>query len=79
MKANVYKITLMVVDFENYGRDEVQRIIENCRGLSPTLRDVQVSAVEWEDSHPLNKMDTWQAEFDGMFPVQPQGTGGGDE
>lgn len=66
MKA--YKIELLVVDYEDYGKDEIVRILESQRNIYPTaMKVVEADIGEWSDDHPLNKLDTMKAEYDRVF------------
>lgn len=59
MKTPVYKIEVIVIDFEKDGVDEVKSLIENHRYLHAQCVSVAVKdAGEWEDSHPLNQRAT---------------------
>lgn len=68
----VYKITLMVIDHDNIGADEVSAVLENVRYPNHCI-DPSVAAVEsrdigeWDGDAPLNRSDTWKAEFEMLF------------
>lgn len=68
MKANVYKVELLVIDFENVGSTEdVVNALENIRHLSSHVKGIALREVEWSDDHPLNKPDTDDAEYQRLF------------
>lgn len=67
----VYRIVLMVIDFDSVGKD-MGEIIENASYpndcLSPHLIEIDSREIgEWADSHPLNKRDGQQEEFHRIF------------
>lgn len=71
MKA--YKIEILVIDFDELGKDEIAEEIErvsyanDC--ISPQVkRVVEVDIGEWDDDHPLNKLDTCDEEYRRLFP-----------
>jgi hypothetical protein len=58
MKA--YKITLLIIDLDNVGKEEVVRILEDTKYpnycISPETLDVKEADIgEWSDEHPLNR------------------------
>lgn len=69
--TNVYKVTLLIVDHDNIGADEIKHHIENTKYpnwcMSPRVMASESRPVEWEDSHPLNFRDSQQPEFERMF------------
>lgn len=53
MKA--YKVTLLVIDHNEYGPEEIKVNIENEEYTSPRVIDITESDIgEWHDGHPLN-------------------------
>ena len=66
MNAKVYKIILQVIDFGDYQSDEEIRYrIENVKDLYPTVITMESRDLgEWYDDHPLNKKETYLAEFE---------------
>ena len=72
MKANVYKIELMVIDFEQMGEAAVCQVLEQNKYLSPSVVASAERAVEWDDDHPLNNGKTWRAAFDELFKEQAE-------
>ncbi len=67
----VHKITLLVVDFDDTGIDEIRDMIENhhypnyC--ISPQVKSIETREVEWSDDHPLNKRATADSEYQRLF------------
>ena len=68
---NVYKVELLIIDFDDIGPDEVRNEIENARYanrcISPKVKDIMVRQVEWSDDHPLNHSNTAYAEYRRLF------------
>ena len=71
---NVYKIELMVVDFDGLGAEEIKTVLENTsypnHCIYPRVTSSQVRQVAWDDSHPLNHDDTIEPEFRRLFSVE---------
>ncbi len=70
MKA--YKVTLVIVDLDEVGEDEIHSALENTRYpnrcISPTVLGIEGRDIgEWSDDHPLNLPDTMLAELDRLF------------
>ena len=70
MKA--YQVTLLVVDTENIGQKGVEDALNfanypnDC--INPTGKKIVGREIgDWDDDHPLNKHDTWQAEYKRLF------------
>lgn len=54
--AKAYKITVLVVDLEGTGKEEIRHLIENNRYIYPCVKEIQEADIgEWHDDHPLNK------------------------
>jgi hypothetical protein len=72
MNAKVYKIILQVIDFGDYQSDEEIRYrIEDMKDLYPTVITMESRDLgEWYDDHPLNKKETYLAEFERIFNEQ---------
>lgn len=71
----VYKIELMVIDFDDVAADDVKSIIENShypnRCISPKVVDIQATDCgEWSDDHKLNSRNTWLEEYDRLFSME---------
>lgn len=71
MIRNVYKVELLVVDFDGIGADGVRQELENAhygnRCIRPQVMSTETRQVVWDDSHPLNRTDTAEAEFRRLF------------
>ena len=67
MKANVYKIELLVIDTELYGTEDVIYTIQNEKYLSPEVMQIESVEVEWSDDHPLNNESTQEKAFYELF------------
>lgn len=70
MKA--YKIELLVIDFDELGKDGIIREIENANYpndcLSPRVKSVIEKDIgEWHDDHPFNKRNTADAAYKELF------------
>jgi hypothetical protein len=66
--VKAYKLELLVLDFENYGEEELKMLAMNARGLDPTVISIEGRDIgEWTDNHPLNKRSTADAEFKRLF------------
>lgn len=66
--SDVYVILVSVIDHEEMGIKEVERLIETNRYISPKVEFLQRMAIEWDDDHPLNKPETSGKELAKMFP-----------
>lgn len=69
---NAYKVELLIIDFDDLGKDEIKDVIENIsypnHCLNPTvMRIVEEEIGEWDDSHPLNQRSTQRAEYERLF------------
>jgi hypothetical protein len=68
MKAKAYKIELLVLDFEDISQEEIIYLIESIKYVDPTVMSIQSKEIdEWDDEHPLNKLDTMKQTYDEMF------------
>jgi hypothetical protein len=71
----VYKIELMVIDFDEVGEDipvciEEARYPNHC--ITPKVVSINSREIgEWHDDHPLNKKDLWRAHLDHLFSEKP--------
>lgn len=67
----VHKVTLLVVDHDDIGADEMKVVIENTRYpnrcISPDVMAVETCEVEWTDSHPLNHYTRRVKAFEQLF------------
>jgi hypothetical protein len=71
----VFKIELLVIDFDGLGEDGVRDALENARYpnrcISPDVKAIDTRDVEWSDDHPLNKRTTADAEYRRLFAEAP--------
>ena len=70
MKA--YKVEILVVDHDELGGEEIKEVLENTRYpnhcVAPTVMSIVEKDIgEWEDNHPLNKLDTMLVEYKRLF------------
>jgi hypothetical protein len=67
----VFKIEMLVIDFNDLGKDGVKNEIE-CVNYSndcirPDVMSIEEREVEWSDDHPLNRFDARDAEYKRLF------------
>jgi hypothetical protein len=59
MRTTVHRITVLVVDLDHLGADEVKAVIESTRYpnhcIAPDVLTVESVEVEWSDEHVLNQ------------------------
>jgi hypothetical protein len=76
----VYKVELMVLDFDGIGAEGIKDEIENTkygnRCISPEVKGCEERDIgEWSDDHPLNHRDKSDAEYRRLFmpnsPTRP--------
>ena len=65
---NVYKVEIMVIDFDGIGVDGVKNEIENAhygnRCIRPRVKNIEQRDIgEWDDDNPLNDFSTSDAEY----------------
>jgi len=70
MKA--YKIEILVIDFDEVGKEGIVREIHNARYpndcITPDVKNIIEKDIgEWHDDHPLNKRETYQSEYLKLF------------
>lgn len=70
MKA--YKITLLVIDHDEIGREAITDALEHTHYpnhcIAPDVRAVEEADIgEWTDDHPLNRRDTADAAYQALF------------
>lgn len=68
MKVKVYKLEVMVIDFNDIGEESVVNQIMRARHISPSVMSSESVEIEWDDSHPLNRTETFREEYQRMFP-----------
>lgn len=70
--TQIHKLTVLIVDHDELGADEVKQVLENQRYpnhcLGPHVMQMETREVEWNDDHPLNRGDTQAETFGKMFP-----------
>lgn len=68
----VHAVTILIVDHDDLGAQEIQNVLENqnypndC--IRPCVMRVDTQTVEWTDEHPLNGTRTMRAAFEELFP-----------
>jgi len=65
----VYKLEVMVMDFEGVGDNEIKLLIENAKYLNAQVMGLQYTNVDWHDDHPLNKCGTQARAYHDLFPI----------
>ena len=68
----VYRLEVMVLDFDELGGDDIASIIEHTRFanrcISPTVMRWECKDIgQWRDDHPLNYSSQQREEFDKLF------------
>lgn len=64
----VYKVELLVLDFENMGERDIITQLENTRYVHGSVMNIVGRDIgEWDDSHPLNHHDKAPAEYERLF------------
>jgi hypothetical protein len=77
--VKAYRLELLVIDFENHGKEEIEMLAMNARGLDPTVISIEGRDIgEWTDDHPLNRKSTAEAEFKRLFTPSSTPTAGGE-
>lgn len=69
----VHKVTLIILDFDDIGKEEIESVIENThypnRCINPEVVNIETVEIgEWSDDHPLNQTDTAMKEWIRIFP-----------
>lgn len=70
MKA--YKVELLVIDHDNIGENSIRNVIENANYpndcIWPKVKYIECKEIgEWSDSHPLNKKNKQDEEYNRLF------------
>lgn len=67
----VYKIELLVIDFDDVGESGIKDVIENAHYpnhcITPDIKNIESREVEWADSHPLNNRSTCDSAYIELF------------
>ena len=70
MKA--YKVELLIIDFDDIGGEGITEVLEKTHYpnhcICPeVMQIIEKDIGEWDDDHPLNSMDTTDAEYKRIF------------
>ena len=75
MTTKVHKITLLIVDHDDLGAQEVVTVLENTRYpnrcVMPRIASIETREVDWDDGHPLNQNASWRKAFAALFGAEP--------
>ena len=75
----VYRLTVLVVDHDDIGAQEVKDVLENARYpnrcMSPEVLEIETREVEWTDEHPLNYRASRDAAARELFAADPASGG----
>lgn len=68
----VYKVELLIIDFDEIGEESIKETIENQKYpnycISPSVMNICCEDVgEWDDDHPLNKSSTSKDYYNNLF------------
>lgn len=67
----VYKVELMILDYDNLGEKNIIEVIENTHYpnncITPIVHGVGSREIEWDDDHPLNNAETHEKTFRDLF------------
>lgn len=68
----VYKVELMVIDFDEIGEQEIRDVLEHTkypnRCIHPEVKGIESRDIgEWNDDHPMNQVATCDAEYQRLF------------
>lgn len=71
MQVNVYKVEVLIIDFDRVGTEGIKTELENANYgndcISPNVMIIEKREVEWSDDHPLNCYETMQKEYQKLF------------
>lgn len=72
--TKVYKVTLLIIDHDDNGPDEIKSVIENQRYpnwcINPHVMGIEDRTVMWNDSNPLNLKSTQESEYKRLFGIE---------
>lgn len=72
----VHKITVLVVDHDDLGAEDVKLELENTSYandcIQPMVVEIETRDVAWSELHPLNHDRTMRAEFHRLFGEEGQ-------
>ena len=67
----VYKIEVMIIDFDEIGVGGIKDVLENARYsnhcIAPKVKKIEERTIEWSDDHPLNSSRTMNAAYADLF------------
>jgi len=68
----VYKVELLIVDFDEVGSSVIKQTIEEAHYpnhcIDPVVMNMEIRDIgEWCDDHPLNRAATTKAEYERLF------------
>ena len=70
----VYRLEIMVIDFDGVGREGIISTIEDARYpnhcIAPSVKAVDERDIEWSDDHPLNKRATADQAYAELFKME---------
>jgi len=66
----VFKLEVMVLDFEGDGIEEIKNNVEQSRYLNATVMNHKSADIEWDDEHPLNKAGTQARAYQDLFATK---------
>ncbi|HEU4901193.1 MAG TPA: hypothetical protein VFT06_00335 [Flavisolibacter sp.] len=71
MNVNVYKVELLIIDFDRIGGACIKDELENANYandcISPNVMLIERREVEWTDEHPLNGCDKMKDAYQQLF------------
>jgi hypothetical protein len=66
--VKVHKLTVLVIDHENYGVESCKQQLQDVDGFHVSVLSSETAEVDWTDDHPLNKHDGRDAAVAALFP-----------
>ena len=67
----VHKITVLVIDLDDLGKEAIKGEMESIRYpnhcMNPSVMDIVTVDVDWDDDHPLNKRSSKIEELRRLF------------
>lgn len=68
MKANVWKMDIVIIDHENISLEDIKTMLrERMRHISALVLSSKKKEIEWDDSLPINQRDGWEKAVNDMF------------
>jgi hypothetical protein len=69
--VKVHKVTLLVVDHDVLGAEEVADVLENTKYpnhcIGPQVMLIETREVDWSDDHPFNRLSTQEQAYAELF------------